>query len=335
MRASEALLLPHRSDASSYSRWPHLAAELASADPPRMRQIAQFVTRGLQKVEALTSTASSISVAPRPGHYERISSMVRHRPQHRRDYFSTAVEIAPPTLQGVAAFAATVAIAFVGHRFVPAWSVVLTLVLGALALICAGLWSWRARHLLVNRAARDARHSSSTRFSPDSRLWLLNGLIALIALIGLSTFILIRGLVPDVSYASPYDGLDPNTSPCLGSIDKFAGYKRPILRDDAGRQVGYIELRRSLNCETVWAKINLLPSAIPQLSGSIARITMVRPGDDIKAPYSLILNHDTLGNYTVVFGNMLSDAQSCVRAEIYITSRDRRHAGPVSTTACV
>lgn len=260
--------------------------------------------------------------------------MVLHHPRHRRDYFATAVEIAPPTLQGVAAFAATVAIAFIGHRRVPAWSVVLTLVLGALTLLCAGLWSWRARHLLVDRAARKEHHSSNTRFSADSRLWLLNSLITLIALIGLSTFILIRGLVPDVSYASPYDGLDPRTSPCLGSVSKFTGYKGPLLHDDAGRLVGHVELRRSLDCETIWAKVYFLPSVISQLSGSIAHITMVRAGDAVKAPYSLILNHDTLGNYTVIFGNMLSDAQNCVRAEVNITSRDHRHTGPVSTTAC-
>jgi hypothetical protein len=254
-------------------------------------------------------------------------------PRHRRNYFATAVEIMPPTLQGAAAFAATVALTFLGHRFVPGWSVVLTLVLGALTLLCAGLWSWRARHLLVDRAAREVSYSPTSRFPPDSRFWLLNGLMALLALIILSVLILNRGLASNVSYASPYDGLDPGTSPCLGSVSKLAGNK-PILRDYAGRVVGHVELRRSVDCQTVWAKVYFLRPLIPRLNGSIAHITMIRPGDAVKGPYSLILNHETLGKYTVIYGNMLSDAESCVKAEVDITSPRGGHTGPIATTPC-
>jgi hypothetical protein len=90
-----------------------------------------------------------------------------------------------------------------------------------------------------------------------------------------------------------------------------------------------LELRRSEACATVWVKVFLQKDSAARLKGSVAKITMVRPGDEVKAPYPLLLRGGTEG-----FGNMLSNVQSCVRAEVAITTPDGKQSGPKAITAC-
>jgi hypothetical protein len=129
-------------------------------------------------------------------------------PRHRRDYFTTAVEAIPPLLQALAAVAASVALAFANHRFVPLWSVIIIVVLSVLVLVISGIWSWRARHLLVDREAKVHRERGRG-LAVDAPAWRWSAALAGTVLIAGSVFILIRGLMPSPNFASPYDGLDP------------------------------------------------------------------------------------------------------------------------------
>ena len=93
--------------------------------------------------------------------------------------------------------------------------------------------------------------------------------------------------------------------------------------------MGYVQLVRSVACATVWARVILQPSFAEQLKGDIALITMVRPGDNARAAYPLLLHGGTIG-----FGNMLSDAESCVIAQVSITATNGKTTGPETQTAC-
>lgn len=88
--------------------------------------------------------------------------------KHERNYFEVTTEVVPPLLQAVAAFAGGVALAFANHYFVPTWSVVLTLILGFITLAAASAWSWRARHLLLDR--KSGEPGSTSRFAPNSSM---------------------------------------------------------------------------------------------------------------------------------------------------------------------
>jgi hypothetical protein len=254
---------------------------------------------------------------------------VRVGGRHGRDYFEAAIEVAPPALQAIAAAAITFALTFAGHRFVPDWSVGVTLALGVITLIAASLWSWQARRLLLAHPEKDERNTKTRLLSANSRSWLAAGLAGTLLLIGLSAFLVIAGIRPNPSFASPYDGTDPGTSPCVQSAKPIPDQGRPTLRDPTGRPVGYVQLVRSVACATVWARVILRPSSAAHLKGDIAIIVIMRPGDDAKAPYPLLLHGGTIG-----FGNMLSDSQSCVIAQVTITSRNGRQSGPETSTSC-
>jgi hypothetical protein len=251
------------------------------------------------------------------------------RGRHERDYFEAAIEVAPPALQAIAAVAITFALTFAGHHFVPDWSVALTLVVGAITLVAASLWSWYARRLLLAYPTKDQRNARTRASSANSRWWLAAALTTTLLLIGLSPFLLINGLMPSPSFASPYDGTDPGTSPCVHSAQPFPDQGRPTLRDLEGRPVGYVQLERSVACATVWARIILQPSSAVHLKGDIALITMVRPGDNAKAVYPVLLNGGPIG-----FGNMLSDSESCVIAQVSITTTNDKISGPETSTEC-
>ena len=225
--------------------------------------------------------------------------------------------------------AVTFALTFAGHRFVPDWTVALTLSLGVVTLIVASLWSWQARRLLLAHPARDERNAETRTFAANSRLWWITALASTLSLIGLATFLVIAGLRPNPSFASPYDGTDPGTSPCVDSAHPVLDQGRPVLRDPAGKPVGYVQLVRSVACATLWARIMLQHSSVRHLRGDIALITMVRPGDSAKAVYPLLLYGGTIG-----FGNMLSDSQSCVIAQVRITSAHDKSSGPEIVTDC-
>jgi hypothetical protein len=251
------------------------------------------------------------------------------RGRHEADYFKAAIEVAPPALQAIAAAAISFALTFVGHRFVPDWAVACTLALGVITLVAASIWSWQARRLLLAHPAKNLRNTETRPFAADSRRWLITALTTTLSLIALSVFLVVRGLMPNPSFASPYDGTDPGTSPCVHSAKPVPGQGRPVLHDLAGRPVGYVQLVRSVACATIWARVILQHSSAARLRGDIALITMIRPGDNAKAVYPLLLHGGTIG-----FGNMLSDSQSCVIAHIAITTRNNGSSGPETVTDC-
>lgn len=162
--------------------------------------------------------------------------------RHERDYFGAAIEVAPPALQVIAAVTITFALTFAGHRLVPDWSVALTLILGVIILITSSLWSWHARRLLLARPTKQQRKTEGRVFAANSRWWLVVALASTLSLIGLSTFLTIEGLKPNPSFASPYDGTDPGTSPCVQSAQPIPGQGRPSLRDVDGLTMGYVQL---------------------------------------------------------------------------------------------
>lgn len=251
------------------------------------------------------------------------------RGRHERDYFEAAIEVMPPTLQAVAAVAITFALTFAGRRFVSDWIVGFTVALGIVTLVAASLWSWQARRLLLARPAKPQRDADTGALSANSRWWLIAAMLSTVLLIGLSVLLVIRGLIPVPSFASPYDGTDPGTSPCVHSAHPIPGQGRPTLRDVTGRPVGYVQIVRSVACATVWARVILQGSSAAHLKGDIALITMVRPGDNAKAVYPLLLHGGTIG-----FGNMLSDSQSCVVAQVAITTGNGARSGPETITGC-
>jgi len=253
---------------------------------------------------------------------------VNIRGRHERDYFEAAIEVAPPALQAIAAVAITFALTFAGHHFVPDWAAAVALALGVVLLVVASLWSWRARRLLLARPTKEER-SDTGRLAANSLWWLTTALASSSLLAGLAAFLAIEGLLPNPSFASPYDGTDPATSPCVKSAHPIRGQGRPVLRDPSGHPVGYGQLVRSVACATVCARVILIHSSVARLKGDIALITMVRPGDNSQAVYPLLLHGGTIG-----FGNMLSDFQSCVIAHVKIMTHNSNRSGSKTVTGC-
>jgi hypothetical protein len=249
--------------------------------------------------------------------------------RHERDFFGAAIEVIPPALQAIAAGAITFALTYAGHRYVPGWASILTLVLGGIVLLAASLWSWKARRLLLSRPEKSDRDTAKRLFAANSKVWFAAALASTLAIIGLSVYVAVEGLRPNPDFASPYDGTDPGTSPCVHSAKPILGQTNPPLRDPAGQQVGYVQLVGSPACATVWARVILRSSFAVRLKGDTAVITMVRPGDGARAEYPLLLHGGTIG-----FGNMLSDAQSCVLADVTIKSSEGNRSGPETATEC-
>jgi hypothetical protein len=249
-------------------------------------------------------------------------------PRHRRDYFATAVEAVPPLLQALAAITASVAFAFANHRFVPLWSVIVVAALSVLVLVISGIWSWRARHLLVEREA-EVRSERGRGLSVNAPTWSWAAIIAGVALIGGSIFILIQGLMASPNYTSPYDGLNPQQSPCLDSAEKVPAGNTTLF-DDSGRSVGVVTLMQSVNCSAVWGRVILTLQAAPRLKDYTIKIIIERPGDGVEIPYAIALN-----GATVAYGSMLSDSQACVRAEVALRANNSSNYGKYSVTPCV
>ena len=249
-------------------------------------------------------------------------------PRHQRDYFATAVEAVPPLLQALAAIAASVAFAFANHRFVPLWSVIIVAALSFLALVISGIWSWRARHLLVDREAK-GRSERGRGLSVNAATWSWGAVIAGMILIAGSIFIIIRGLMPSPNYASPYDGLNPQQSPCLDSAEKVLTGNATLF-DDSGRSVGVVTLMQSVNCSAVWGRVILTRQAAVRLKDYTIKIIIERPGDAVEIPYAVALN-----GATVAYGSMLSDSQACVRAAVALRPNNSSNYGKYSVTPCV
>jgi hypothetical protein len=197
-----------------------------------------------------------------------------------------------------------------------------------LVLVTSGIWSWRARHLLVDREAK-VHSGRRGRFSVNSSAWSWGAIIAGAALIAGSVLILIQGLMPTPNYASPYDGLDPQQSPCLESAER-APAGSADLYDGLGGLVGIVTLMQSVNCSTVWGRVVLMQQEASRLKGYTIKIVIERPGDGAEIPYAI-----RLGGATVAYGSMLSDSQSCVLAEAALRPKDSPNYGRYSVTACI
>jgi hypothetical protein len=249
-------------------------------------------------------------------------------PRHRRDYFATAVEAVPPLLQALAAIAASVAFAFANHRFVALWSVIIVAALSVLVLVISGIWSWRARRLLVDREAK-VPSERGRGLSVNAPTWSWGAVIAGAILISGSIFILVRGLMPSPNYSSPYDGLNPQQSPCLDSAKKVPGGNTTLF-DDSGRSVGVVTLMQSVNCSAVWGRVILTQQAAVRLKDYTIKIIIERPGDSVEIPYAIALN-----GATVAYGSMLSDSQACVRAEVTLRPNNSSSYGKYSVTPCI
>jgi hypothetical protein len=104
--------------------------------------------------------------------------------------------------------------------------------------------------------------------------------------------------------------------------------EEPALLDTAKREMGKIELTRSVNCATVWARAVLTKQAAQRLRDHTVSIVMIRPGDGVKAPFSIPLE-----GATVAYGSMLSDTQACLIAKVSLISKSGKH-GPVAVTPC-
>jgi hypothetical protein len=247
--------------------------------------------------------------------------------RHERHYRDAAIDFAPPGFQAAAATAATIALTFFGHRFESRPLVIAVVACAALLLVGATIWGWAARKASTDRT--QAPQGFTPRNRSDWRGWgWIACLLAALMTAGVA-IIIYEGLRPAPSFASNYDGLDPNTYQCAGSATVIPGDTHPSLRTRDGQQIGHLELRRSLVCSTVWVKVIFDAGRGAALKGGTARITMVRPGDDARAPYALPLSGGQEG-----FGNMLSASQSCVRAEVALVQPGTSQPGPITRTAC-
>jgi hypothetical protein len=239
------------------------------------------------------------------------------------------IETYPPLIQAVAALAIGFGITFTGKRYVPWWLVVLAVVASLALVVGSGIWSWHARKAL-------ARNISGSHSLPLGR-WKANNLRTWAVLLGVSTTIfavvivptVVLGLQPTPDYRTPYDGLDPIASQCAASTDESSRPQVANLTDATGALVGSVKLRRSIGCSTVWAKVSLTPDSAIRLRGQIAKITMLRDADGAEIVYPLPLTGGLDG-----FGNMLSDSQACVRAEVAIASADGQNASKVANVGC-
>jgi hypothetical protein len=239
------------------------------------------------------------------------------------------IEIAVPLVQAITALLAGIAVNFADSYYVPWWLTVMNVVV-ALALIGASaIWSWKARRALA--ASYSGSPLASVGWEPgnDAR-WLATSIAAVSLVVLVSAPSLVLGLQPAPDYNSPYDGQDPTISLCADSADPDFTSAPAELRDSEGRAVGRVELRRSLICNTVWAKVIFSDgAAAASVIGSTARIEMNRPGDGKSAVYSLPLSGGPEG-----FGNMLSNSEACVLARVSIAPSDNSRVGPEAETEC-
>ena len=63
----------------------------------------------------------------------------------------------------------------------------------------------------------------------DSHIWLGAGLGVTVLLVGLSVYVFVNGVKPNPNYASPYDGMDPQQSPCVDSAEQVHAREPTLL----------------------------------------------------------------------------------------------------------
>jgi hypothetical protein len=245
--------------------------------------------------------------------------------QHVRRYRAPLIEAGPPFAQAVAALAAGLAISFAGRRFVPDSLVWLVVLAAVLLLLVTSVWGWQARKDLIDRTAVGSRPNRSQR-----PMWVVAQLALLVIQVGGSAVIFALGMREAPSYATAYDTQDPDLTNCDDSAGSFPGDDQPAVLDSDGRRVGYLELRRSAVCNTVWVRLTFDAGENARLIGGEVRIITARPADKAANPYLLPIKTDSGYGY----GNMLSNASVCVQATVAVRQPDESDFGPATTTQC-
>jgi Protein of unknown function (DUF2690) len=115
-------------------------------------------------------------------------------------------------------------------------------------------------------------------------------------------------IAPGAANALAYDNTDPADSGCSsgGYTLTFAS----VRRWDTDGVVGTIELRWSPSCQTAWARFTPSAGVYPVF----AVVDAIRPSDGAQTTRSV-----RNGTSWPLYGNQLSGATTCVRAEAYFT----------------
>jgi hypothetical protein len=227
----------------------------------------------------------------------------------------------------VAATAIGIAGEFASDKTVPQWLLAMLFFAGLGIWVAAVVWLFAAHRRLSLQAAG---HSVSQSYgNVESPIWRRLGVAATGLVLVATVVAFALAFRADPSFASPYDGQDPNAADCVdAAVVTPVGQAWPRLADLQGREVGRLELRVSPKCGTTWAKVVLDADRAPNLKGSQIVLTMYRPADDVKVAYPLRLQGGDEG-----FSNMISSLGSCVRAEAYFVAGTRK--GRTVQTACI
>lgn len=236
------------------------------------------------------------------------------------------VEVLPPLLQAIAAFAAAVFLAFAFRQpNVSPVLVILGLSLAGATVVGASLWAWRARIGIAQPLIQPG-----APWQAFGMRWKAIAVVDTCLLLGLVSVVLVQGLraVPD--YTSAYDGQDPALSDCRQSARPVSGNSSPVA-DTSGQVIGEVRLVASYACTTLFVEITY-PDPTLKPRDEVAVITMLRPGDKARAVFKSVLSTDS----EVSWGNMLSNNSACVEAEVVVVKiADNSVRGPELHTDCV
>jgi len=120
------------------------------------------------------------------------------------------------------------------------------------------------------------------------------------------------------------DGEDANLAGCVKTAVNEQGVRVPV-RLPSGAALGFLGLRRSTACETIWGKVRGLPKR--PTGRDRLHFETLRPEDEQRVEYS------TADVFKAAFGDMLSYRPGCVRVRAYVVRDGRR--GKVAETPCV
>jgi hypothetical protein len=102
------------------------------------------------------------------------------------------------------------------------------------------------------------------------------------------------------AHAAAYDNTDPASTGCANTAKTVAS--APIYDVSGSSEIGYIELRYSTGCQTIWARVTTFGGYVPGDHG-IATATIHRNSDgaELSATFSY-------AGQTSVYSNQLNDS---------------------------
>ncbi len=242
---------------------------------------------------------------------------------------SHSVEVVPPLLQAVAAFAAAIFLAFAFRQpNVSPELVILGLTIAGVTVVGAGLWAWRARISLGQLQPPAVQQAAPWRaFGPR---WKAIAVVDACLLLGLLSLALVQGLKEIPNHASAYDGQDPAISDCRDSARPVEGQSSPV-EDTSGRVFGEMRLVASYSCTTLFVEI-AYPDPTLKPRDEVVVITVRRPEDRSRAVFKAVLSTDS----KISWGNMLANHSACVEAEVVVVkASDGSIQGRPIPTRCV